>query len=95
MQDMRALKNPTNLSSWRAWQAQGHRRSGFIVILAGVFPALATTFIVACTLFSRTLPLRDLEVGFGLYLVAALGLMALAMLRLTAWQRANPWTPPT
>jgi hypothetical protein len=95
MQDLRALKNPTNLSSWRAWQAQGYRRSGFLVIMAAVFPALVSTFIIACTLFGRTLSLNGLAVGFGLYLAAALGLMGLAMLRLTAWQRANPWTPPT
>ena len=32
--------------------------------------------------------------GFGLYLATIIGMMTLAMLRLQAWRRANPWTPP-
>ena len=93
MQDERALKNPTNLRSWRAWQGEGHRRSGFIAIMAGVLPPLATAFVVGCTLLKPGV--RAAEIAFGLYLAAAFGLMGLAMLRLNAWQRANPWTPPT
>jgi hypothetical protein len=93
MQDMRALNNPRNLSSWRAWQGQAFGRSGFIAIIAGVFPLLAIAFVIACTLFKPAL--RDLEIGFSLYLATAFGLMALAMLRLNAWKRANPWTPPS
>jgi hypothetical protein len=93
MQDARALKNPRNLSSWRAWRREAYRRSGFTAIIAGVFPLLAIAFVVACALFKPAL--RDLETGFGLYLATGLGLMVFAVLRLNAWKRANPWTPPS
>ncbi len=93
MQDPRALKNPTNLRSWRAWQSEGFRRSGYVVIFGGVFPPLVVAFVLAVTLLKPRLVVA--EAGFGLYLAVCFGLMALAMLRLNAWQRANPWTPPT
>jgi hypothetical protein len=96
MQDPRALKNPRNLGSWRAWQGEAYRRSGFLAIAGGVSPLLTIVFVVACTLFKPAL--RDvvtIEVGFGLYLAAVLGLTGFAVLRLNAWKRANPWTPPS
>jgi hypothetical protein len=93
MQDMRALKNPRNLSSWRAWQREAFWRSGFMAINSAVLPLLAIAFVFASILFKPTL--RELEFGFGLYLAAALGLLVLAVLRINAWKRANPWTPPT
>lgn len=92
MQDPSALKNPRNLRSWRAWQGEGYRRSGFMAITAGVLPPLASAFVMGCVLLRPAL--RDLEIGFWLYLAAAFGLMVFAMLRLNAWQRAHPWTPP-
>jgi hypothetical protein len=93
MQDPRALKNTQNLTSWRAWQREGYRRSGLLAINAGVFPLLAIAFVVAIALTRPTL--AELAVGFGLYLAAAFALMGYAVLRLNAWKRANPWTPPS
>lgn len=93
MQDTRALKNSRNLSSWRTWQEDGYQRSGFMAIVAGVFPVLASAFVIACTLFKPSLSV--LEIGSGLYLAATLGLMVLAVLRLNTWKRTNPWTPPS
>jgi hypothetical protein len=54
---------------------------------------LALVFVIACTLFKPAL--RDVVIGSGLYLATALGLMVFAVLRLNAWKRANPWTPPS
>jgi hypothetical protein len=98
MQDMRALKNSRNLNSWRTWQGAAYRRSGFSAILVAV-PTLSVAFVLACTLYGRALG-RHIEVpvvltGLGFYSATVLGLMAFAMLRLKAWKRANPWTPPS
>ncbi|MHB8530765.1 MAG: hypothetical protein ACYC8V_14800 [Caulobacteraceae bacterium] len=94
MHDTRDLKNPRNSSSWRAWRREAFQRSGyFVILIPGVCPLLALVFVIACTLFKPAL--RDAEIGFGLYLATALGLMVLAVLRLNAWKRANPWTPPS
>ena len=97
MQDARALNNSRNLNAWRAWEAEAYRRSGFILILMAV-PSLATGFVVAVTLFGRgpgRVALPALATGMGGYLAVVIGLMAWAMLRLNAWKRAHPWTPPT
>jgi hypothetical protein len=93
MQDARALKNTRNLSSWRAWQGEAFGRSGFIWLMAGVSPFLTTAFVVACALY-KPAP-RDVATLLGLYLVMALGLVVVASLRLNAWKRAHPWTPPS
>lgn len=96
MQDARALKNPKNLSSWRAWEGETYQKSGFGAILAGVF-ALMLAFVNFPILFGRTLG-QDLVptalIGLALYLVASFALMAVAVLRLNAWKRAHPWAPP-
>jgi hypothetical protein len=34
-------------------------------------------------------------VGLILFLGTSFALMALGVLRLNAWKRANPWTPPS
>jgi hypothetical protein len=62
-------------------------------VIPGVCPLLAVVFVIACTLFKPAL--GELAVGFGLYLATAFGLMVLAVLRMNAWKRANPWTPPS
>ena len=97
MHDTRALKNSANLSSWRAWEGEAYRRSGFAAILGGVF-ALTLAFVISPSLFARTLG-DDLVlislIGLILYLGASFALMALAYSRLNAWKRANPWTPPS
>ena len=97
MHDTRALKNTTNLSSWRAWEEEAHQRSGFAAILGGVF-ALALVFVISVSLFARALG-DDLVsisfVGLVLFLVTSFALVALAVLRLNAWKRANPWSPPS
>ena len=98
MQDPRALRNSRTLSSWRAWQEEACRRSGFTVILAVVSPLLAAAFALFCTLTARGLGRFEFPViltGGGLYLATILGLMTFAALRLHAWKRANPWTPPS
>jgi hypothetical protein len=92
MQDARVLKNLRNLSSWRAWQAEAYRRSGFSAVTF-VCPLLTLVPVIGFTLFKPAL--RDVEIGFGLYLATIAGLLVFAMLRLNAWQRANPWTPPS
>lgn len=96
MQDPRALKNPKNLSAWRAWRQEAYRRSGFLAITSGV-PLLTVAFVFACTLYRRALTATGTSIllTFGLYLAAVSALMAIAMLRLRAWERAHPWTPPS
>lgn len=97
MQDTRALKNSTNLSSWRVWEEAAYQRSGFAGILGGVF-ALTLAFVISLSLFARTLG-DDLVpisfIGLVLLLGTSFALMALAVLRMSAWKRANPWTPPS
>jgi hypothetical protein len=93
MQDTRALSNSRNLTSWRAWERDAYRRSGFYAILLIV--PLTVPFVVV-TLDGRVLRHLGLVAlsGFGLYLATILGLMTFATLRLQAWRRAHPWTPP-
>lgn len=92
MQDARALNNSRNLRSWRAWEAEAFRRSGFFAT-AVVFPLLVAGFVMACALF-KPAP-RDLLTGFCLYLATTGGLMVFVVLRLNAWKQVNPWTPPS
>jgi len=92
MKDPRALRNSRNLSSWRAWEQEAYRRSGFTAIFAGVC-SLAVGFVLACTLYRG--PVAFVVLAFGAYLAAVFGLMVFAVLRLNAWKRAHPWTPPS
>jgi Flp pilus assembly protein TadB len=92
VQDTRALKSAKNLESWRAWEQQAQERSGFYAIAGVVMPLLMLVFVFACVLLK--LAVSDAAAGFGVYLAAAFVLMAVAMLRLRAWKRANPWSPP-
>lgn len=98
MHDMRALRNPTSLSSWRAWEREAYQRSGFVAIAAGLFAPLTFAFAIFPSLLAST-PARAsvpiFLVALILYLAAALGLMAVGVLRVNAWKRANPWTPPS
>ena len=97
MHDTRALKNSANLSSWRAWEGEAHQRSGFTAILGSIF-ALMLAFVLSLSLFARALG-DDLVaislIGLVLYLATSFILMAFAVLRMNAWKRANPWTPPS
>jgi ABC-type uncharacterized transport system permease subunit len=93
VRDTRALKNERNLGSWKAWEQQAQERSGFLAIVAGVLPGLMLVFVFACVLLK--LAVSDAAAGLGLYLAAALALMGFAVLRLNAWRRAHPWTPPS
>ena len=97
MPNMTALKNTKNLTSWRRWQGEAYERSGFTAMLIAS-PMLTIAFVFACTFGGRALGRSELPVimaGSGLFLATVLGLMAFAMLRLNAWKRANPWTPPS
>ena len=96
MRDMRPLMNPKTLRSWRAWRQEAYQRSGFMAITA-IVPLLTVAFVFACTLYRRVLAQAGASVllAFGLYLATVVGLMAFAMLRLNAWKRAHPWTPPS
>jgi len=100
MQDMRALSNSRNLKSWRAWEQDAYRRSGFtvMVLIFSLMAALVAPLAIplAATLHRHAPQLLKpvLLTGSGLYLAMTLGLMAFAVLRLQAWRRANPWTPP-
>jgi hypothetical protein len=95
--DPRALANPRNLESYRAWGREGVRRSGylaifFVTMLTSMLP-LAIALLKPAT---RDPHVRLVEVGMAavLYFVALLGLMLVAVLRLNAWKRAHPWAPP-
>ncbi|NEX93815.1 hypothetical protein [Caulobacter sp. 17J65-9] len=92
MRDARALKNTKNLESWRAWEQQAQERSGFYAIAGVVLPALMLVFVFACVFLKMAV--SDAAAGLGGYLAAAFVLMAVAVLRLRAWKRANPWSPP-
>lgn len=97
MQDPRALKNPRNLSSWRAWEGKAYERSGFAVIVGCFFAPLSCAFVLFPSLFGRALGNHLIPaylIGLILYLAASIGLMALAFSRVKAWKRAHPWTPP-
>jgi hypothetical protein len=98
MQDPRALVNPKNLESYRAWGQEGVRRSGFGAILAismGFTPLLTLAVIFfRPAAGDRREWLIMIGVGMALYLAAMLGLMLFAILRLNAWRRAHPWEPP-
>lgn len=97
MQDARALKNLRTLSSWRSWKEEAYERSGSTAILGALF-ALMLAFVISCSLFGRQLvdglgPI--FFAGVILYFGASVALIALAVLRVNAWKRANPWTPPS
>jgi hypothetical protein len=96
MQDMRPLANSRNLKSWRAWEGEAYRRSGFNAVLLAS-PMLTVLFVLAFTAYGRAPGHIEAVViiGFGLYLATVLGLMGFAVLRLQAWRRANPWIPPS
>jgi hypothetical protein len=104
MQDPRALANPRNLQSYRAWEHEGYRRSGFLMIIMSVPVILAPLFIFTVNLTTALLryaitgardsALLDMA-AFAIYLALAGGLMLLSVVRLNAWRRAHAWTPPT
>jgi hypothetical protein len=97
MPDTKALRNPRSLSSWRAWEAEACRRSGYVAILMGVFTPLTLAFVIAPSLLARALGDASVPiffVGLILYLAASFGLLAVGYMRMNAWKRANPWTPP-
>ncbi len=98
MQDPRALANTNNLNSYRAWDREGQRRSGFFAIIL-IVPLLAPFLTLALSSFEHTA--RDARAfvvlagaALVLYLAVGLGLSLIAVLRLKAWKRAHPWTPP-
>jgi hypothetical protein len=85
------------LSSWLAWEGEACRRSGSAAILGGVF-ALALVFVISLSLFGRTPGDNSIPIvfiGVIVYFGTSFALMALAVLRVNAWKRANPWTPPS
>ncbi len=99
MLDSRALANTRNLNSYRAWEREGFKRSGFGVALV-ILPVL----VIGFTLFTSFIALIRTETTvtrawviiavFAVYLVVTLGLMLFAVLRLNAWKKAHPWEPP-
>lgn len=96
MQDARALKNPKNLNSWRAWEGEAYQRSGFHAIMGCVF-ALTLAFVMSISLFAGALGADRVSIslaGFIVFLAISFALMALAVSRLSAWKKSNPWTPP-
>ena len=52
MQDMRPLANSRNLKSWRAWEGEAYRRSGFNAVLLAS-PMLTVLFVLAFTAYGR------------------------------------------
>ena len=98
MQDPRALASLKNLDSYAAWSREAVRRSGFGPIIAvamalAPLPSLASLLFRPSTGDARAWVVLAGAAG-ALFLATALGLMLLAVLRLKAWRRANPWTPP-
>jgi hypothetical protein len=98
MQDPRALASIKNLDSYRAWNQEAVRRSGYIAIISSVM-AITSLLTVAGLLFRPATSdahawLIAIGAAFALYLLIALGMMLFAVLRLNAWKRAHPWEPP-
>jgi hypothetical protein len=98
MRDPRALANFDNLNSYRAWEREGFRRSGFFMITMFV-PLFVPLLTLAFTMFGHEA--RDARAfvvlagaALALYLATGLGLSLIAVLRLNAWKRAHPWAPP-
>jgi hypothetical protein len=98
MQDWRALANSASLQSYRDWEREGYRRSGFYLCLI-VNPALAPVLSFAFLVTRHAA--RDARgwwvlaaAMFIVYLVASLGVAVFAALRLRRWRRIHPWTPP-
>lgn len=104
MQDPRALANLRNLQSYRDWEQEGYRRSGFLMIIMSVPVILAPLFIatinLTTTLFKHAITVPRAWAAltatvFAIYLAAAGGLMLFSVLRLNAWRRTHVWTPPS
>jgi hypothetical protein len=98
MPDPRALANFRNLDSYRAWKQEGLRRSGFTAIaliasLSACFFALLPTFLEPMARDARSFVFL-MGGALALYLAIIGGSMVFAMLRLNAWKRAHPWSPP-
>lgn len=99
MRDPRALANTRNLKSWRAWERQGMNRSGLnvavVVVAVSALPfSFAASWIEHATRGDAGALVRLMAAALALYLAANGGLMLACVLRLNAWKRAHPWTPP-
>jgi hypothetical protein len=99
MRDLRALANFTNLNSYRSWQREGFQRSGLAAFVI-IVPLSAIAFPMFITLFGPpTMDARAfvalMGAALGLYLLVVGGLGLFAVLRLNAWKRAHPWSPPS
>jgi hypothetical protein len=99
MQDFRALANFKNLDSYRAWQREGMKRSGFFAFILIVplflpFLTLAPVMFEPAAKDARSWVIM-MGSAFALYIVTVLGLGLVATLRLNAWKRAHPWSPPS
>jgi uncharacterized membrane protein len=98
MRDPRALRNLDNLNSYRAWEREGLRRSGFsamflVVALSVPFFTMATSQIEHWARDARSVAVLTGGVLL-LYMLAVVGLMVFAVFRMIAWKRAHPWEPP-
>jgi len=68
-----------------------------LLIVPLTVPFVATSAVPIAAALHRFGPRLFVPVvltGFSLYLATILGLAAFGMLRLQAWRRAHPWTPP-
>ena len=92
MRDMRPLKNMTNLRSWRAWQRTANQRSGYLMILC-IYPLTSPLPALAVTMLKPSV--EAIAVAAVAYLAVVLGGTTIAILRLNAWKKANPWHPPS
>lgn len=99
MQDWRALANLANLRSYREWEREGYRRSGFyafVIVNTSLAPLLTLCLILGVHTIRFDRGLSALAAAaFILYVVASLGLGFLAAIRLRSWRRAHPWAPPS
>jgi hypothetical protein len=99
MQDPRILANSKNLNSYRTWEKESYRRSGFFAFVV-VNPALTALLTVASPLIRRVTGdahgwVIAAAAALLFYLLCSLGLMVFAAFRLRSWKRDHPWAPPS
>jgi len=97
MRDPRVLANSENLKSYRAWEQESYRRSGFNMFMMAI-PLFAVAPTITITLFKHAMIYASRWVfltGSLIYFVIILGLGLFAVLRMNDWRRAHAWTPQT
>ena len=100
MRDPRALANTRNLQSWRAWEREAHSRSGLgpavlLIALSSPLFGFVASWTERATRGDARAFASLMAVALALYLAACGGVMLAGVLRMNAWMRDHPWTPPS